>query len=365
MRSYDDQDLEMLREVLQDGRLCGRRDGMVTTLGAQFAERVGARYGVARNSNLTALSQLLAMFGVGPGDEVICDPLVHFGAVAALSVGAVPVFADVNERSFNIDPGSVSASISAKTKAVIATHLWGQSFDAAAIAELCRQKGLWLIEDCAHAIGTRWDGKHAGTWGDAGVFSFQQNKQLSTGHGGLITTDHEWIKRLLLNEWGSGESPTFLTLNYHMTELAAAVGVVQLGRVDQYLAAYSEALRIIEEHLGDAEWLVPRWSDERSDDSPYWWSALAVPGFPVAEFGLEIEELWMIAGSQFTKRPAATYHLFRAAGVDQRRLLRAEGILEQVVHISVIEMSDSEAERVGKAARAIGDQLWKSAGGTA
>ena len=184
---------------------------------------------------------------------MICDPIVHFGGLAALFFNAVPRFANVRRDTYNMDPDSLLANITPLTRAVIVTHLWGQSAEIDTIAEICRDKGIFLIEDCAHGIGARWNGKHVGSFGDLGVFSFQEFKQLSTGDGGMSTTNREELFDKLRNVWWfSGESPQFVYGNYRMNEVTAAVGLAQLEKIDGILATYAKTLAILNEAIAAA-----------------------------------------------------------------------------------------------------------------
>jgi hypothetical protein len=169
---------------------------------------------------------------------VICDPLVHFGGVAALSFNCVPRFVDVRRDTYLMDTEEVERAVSPQTRALIVTNLWGLCAELDRIASICRERGIFMIEDCAHVIGARWKGRHAGTYGDIGVFSFQQGKHICTGDGCVMVTDRSDLHHKLYNEWAfKGESPSFLTLNFRMNEVTAAVGLGQLERFPDYLEA--------------------------------------------------------------------------------------------------------------------------------
>ena len=242
-RTFGDRELRSIREVFQSKQLGWRVGGMVTRLDEAFAAFTGARFGICRNSAMTGLAQAVAISGAGCGDEVICDPLVHFGGVAALSFNCVPRFVDVRRDTFLMDPAEVEKAITPHTKALIVTNLWGLCAELDRLQEICRRHGIFMIEDCAHVIGATWHGRHAGTYGDIGVFSFQQGKHICTGDGCVMVTDREDLHHKLYNEWAfRGESPAFLTLNFRMNELTAAVGLGQLERFPGYLAQYNKVL---------------------------------------------------------------------------------------------------------------------------
>jgi perosamine synthetase len=205
---------------------------------------------------------------------VICDPVVHFGGLAAIYFNAVPRFADIKRDTYNMDPDSLLANITPLTKAVIVTHLWGQCAEIDTIAAICRDKGIFLIEDCAHTVGATWKGKHCGGFGDLGVFSFQEFKQLSTGDGGMTVTNNEELFEQMRNAWWfSGESPKFVYINYRMNEVTAAVGLAQLEKVDGIInGTYNKTLAILNEAIEGCEWLKARHVPREASMSGYWWS---------------------------------------------------------------------------------------------
>ena len=152
-RVFDDLELGYLREVLASGKLGWAQGGMVTRFEEAFARLVGSRYAIGRNSAMTALAQAVSVSGAGTGYEVICDPIVHFGGLAALYFNAVPRFADVRRDTFLLDPEAVRATITPRTRALIVTNLWGLCAELDALRRICDEHGLFLIEDCAHVHG--------------------------------------------------------------------------------------------------------------------------------------------------------------------------------------------------------------------
>jgi len=258
-RVFGEKELRNIRKVFASKRLGWVQGGMVTSLDEAFAKYTGAKYGICRNSAMTGLAQAVAISGAGCGDEVICDPLVHFGGVAALSFNCVPRFVDVNYDTYLMDPEKVEKAVSKHTKALIVTNLWGLCAELDKILAICRKNKIFMIEDCAHAIGARWKGRHAGTYGDIGVFSFQQGKHICTGEGCVMITNRRDLHHKLYNEWAfKGESPSFLTLNFRMNEVTAAVGLAQLERFPGYLRQYNTCLAIYNEAIADCKWLRNR-----------------------------------------------------------------------------------------------------------
>ena len=229
-----------------------------------FAAYCGAEYGLAVTSATAGLQLALIAAEVGPGDEVITTPISWIStANAAAAQGASVVFADVNPRTLNLDPACIAAKITERTKAIIVVHLYGQCCDMDPIMELARKRGILVIEDCAHAAGGEYKGRRAGTLGDIGVFSFHQQKNMVTlGEGGMITASRKDLYERMLSfrslccltydpkgkylpidesKQPMGKRYWFLDFddvgfNFRMTDAQAAVGLVQLKKLDGFNA---------------------------------------------------------------------------------------------------------------------------------
>lgn len=309
--------MENLKKVLNSGMIGWNEDGMVTAFEKAFAVRTGSAYAVGRNSAMTALSQAVSISGAGTGTEVLVDPIVHFGGLAALSFNSVPRFVDVDPETYLMDPDSVEANITENTRALIVTNLWGLSASLDRIQEICRKNNIFMIEDCAHSLGSWWKGKHSGTFGDLGIFSFQQTKQLTTGDGGMMITDREDLHHKLYNEWAfGGESPAFMTLNFRMNELTAAVGLGQLDRVDAYLKDYKENLNILNEAVADCTWLSNRRVPAEAEQAGYVWCCKWIgdkEGLDFADFKRNCEEEGLSLRFGFTQQPAYHYDIFKVS----------------------------------------------------
>ncbi|MDH7571415.1 MAG: DegT/DnrJ/EryC1/StrS family aminotransferase, partial [Armatimonadota bacterium] len=248
--------------------------------------------------------------------EVICDPIVQFGGIAALNEMATPVFADVDPDTLLIDPESVRQRISERTRALIVTHLWGLCAPMDTLRALCDEHGIFLIEDCAHTICSYWKGKHAGTWGHIGVFSFQQGKHLPTGDGGMMVTDDPEIDAKLYGEWAFGESPKWFTLNFRMNELTAAVGLAQLERVRGYVETYNACQRHLDRAIEGCPWLRPRRIPPEATPSAYQWMCF----WEGDRFGLSLQRFQQIAREKqvplrfgFIGKPAYLWDCFQSA----------------------------------------------------
>jgi len=317
IRTFDDLELMYVKEALDRGQL-----GWIIEGGLQerfenaFAEFTGAKIALSRNNAMNALAEAVAVSGATVGTEVLCDPIVHFGGLAALWFNAVPRFVDVDYETYNMDPESLRANITELSRAVIVTHHWGYPAKIDEIRQICDEHGLFLIEDCAHATGCYYQGKHVGTFGQAGVFSFQEYKQLSTGDGGMIITDDEDLADQMRNVWAfSGESPNFMTLNWRMNEVTAAVGLGQLQRVQGYLDdVYNVTLGILDDAIKDCSWLRTRKALPGSKMAGYWWVCTwegDKHGLSYDRFKELNDKLGIGLGFGFNQTPPYEFDLFR------------------------------------------------------
>jgi len=217
---------------------------------SDFAAYVGAPHAAALNSCTAALHLALVALDLKPGDEVITTPLTFCASVnAIIHAGGTPVLADVDPRTMNIDPERVREKITPRTKAILPVHFAGRSCDMDALTSLAREHGLFLVEDCAHAIETTWRGRHAGTFGDLGCFSFYATKNVATGEGGMVvSSDAERMARIKIlglhgmsaDAWkrfgDEGYKHYFVVeagFKYNMMDLQAAIGIHQLARVEE------------------------------------------------------------------------------------------------------------------------------------
>lgn len=236
VKTYVGEDeIEAAVAVLRSGQLAA--GPKVAAFEAAFAERVGTRHAVAVNSGTAALHCALNAAGIGPGDEVITTPFT-FAATATpiLMQRARPVFVDIDPTTFNADISAFENAITNKTKAIIFVDLFGLPCDTNGIDRL-RSQSIAVIEDACQAVGAERNGKAAGSLGDAGCFSFYATKNMMTGEGGMLVTDNDAIAASArrFRQHGQGERYEYLDLgfNYRMTDLAAAIGIVQLGRLDE------------------------------------------------------------------------------------------------------------------------------------
>jgi perosamine synthetase len=232
-----DEEVEEVIKVLRSGFIA--QGPKVAEFEEKFAEYIGVNHAVATSSGTTALHLSLLAGGVGPGDEVITTPFT-FAATgnSILYVGAKPVFVDINNETYNIDPQMVENAVTDKTKAILPVHLYGQPADMDSINIIADDNGLLVIEDAAQAHGALYNGNKVGSLGDMGCFSFYPTKNMTTSEGGIITTDSEEMaeKSRLLRAHGESERYTHIMLgyNFRMTDIAAAIGVIQLTKLEKF-----------------------------------------------------------------------------------------------------------------------------------
>lgn len=239
-RDFRGKELEYIQAVLDSGTLNCVRGTQVKTFEKDFAARYGVDHCRAVTSGTAAVHCAVAAMNLEPGDEVITTTITDMGAITPiLYQQGLPVFADVDPVSLNVTPQSVAERITPRTKAIIATHLFGNPCDIEGIMAVARPKGIPVIEDCAQSYLATQNGRLTGTIGDIGAFSMQQGKHMTTGEGGMVITSnaaHARHMRLFSDKAWGYEDPKpdhyFLALNYRMTELVGAVARAQLLKLD-------------------------------------------------------------------------------------------------------------------------------------
>lgn len=231
------EEVAAVSEVLLSGMIAS--GPKVTAFEREFAGLCRSSHAVAVSNGTTALHAALLAAGIGPGDEVIVPAFTFFATASSVSMcGAKPVFCDIDEKTFNIDPSAIGNLVTGRTKAVIGVHLFGQPFDVDAVKETCSAKNLTLIEDAAQAHGALYHGEPVGGLGDYACFSFYATKNLITGEGGMVTTNNKAAMerlRIIINH-GQSEKylHTRLGYNYRLTDIAAAIGLVQLKKLEKF-----------------------------------------------------------------------------------------------------------------------------------
>ena len=254
-----DDEVEAASRVIRSGMLASGPE--VAAFEAEFASFVGVRHAIAVSNGTTALHAALLGGGIGPGDEVIIPSFTFIATATTVSMcGATPVFADVRPDLVTLDPDRLPDLVTPRTKGVIGVHLFGQPFDIDPVHEFCETHDLLLIEDAAQAHGATCQGRQVGSIGDAGCFSFYPTKNMTTGEGGMVTTDDdacaERVRRLVNHGQAEKYLHTELGYNYRMTDIGAAIGRVQLRRLPEFNRRRQENAAFLSAHL-DAPGIVP------------------------------------------------------------------------------------------------------------
>jgi dTDP-4-amino-4,6-dideoxygalactose transaminase len=259
----DARDEELVLDALHSGRLS--LGPMIDRFEEAFAAKIGAPYAAAVSSGTAGLHLLCVSAGIGPGDEVITSPY-SFAASANCFIyeGGIPVFADVDARTLNLDPAAVEAAVTPRTKAIVAVDIYGYPCELDPLRAIAEKHGLSLIQDSCEALGAEYKGAPIGSHGPGAVFAFYPNKQITTGEGGMVTTHSEEEWRLLrsLRNQGRGDEGGWLEhvrlgFNYRIDDVRAALGLGQLEKLDRILAARGAVAGIYAELLGDLEVELP------------------------------------------------------------------------------------------------------------
>ena len=266
-------EIDAVVSVLQSDRLS--LGPQIPAFEAAVASRVGRKYGIAVNSGTSGLHLCVKALGIGAGDEVITTPFSFVATTNCLLFeNARPVLVDIDPVSYNLDPAAIEAAITDKTKAILPVEVFGNPACFDAYDHIARKHNLILLEDCCEALGATIGGRPAGSFGEAGVFAFYPNKQITTGEGGMIVTDDEKIRDLCVSWRNQGRATEAwlaharLGYNYRMSDVQAAIGVVQMQRLDELLAGRRRVAAAYDAALGELDGLhLPPMHDR---DSASW-----------------------------------------------------------------------------------------------
>lgn len=276
-RKYIRNEIKYVASFLQN-----TKEPWTSLLERAFTDRFSVKYAIAHNSCTSALHSCLAACGVDTGDEVISPALtVIMDAFATIYQNAVPVFADIDPETFNIDPNDIDKKITERTKAIIAVHLYGLPADMGPIMEIAKEHDLTVIEDSAQCVLGTYKGKLAGTIGHMGCFSFERSKHLAIGEGGMVITNDMTLAEHVRKFGGIGyknltakegrmqtipsifQDPDYkrhgsLGWNYRMPEICAAVGLAQVERIDDMVRQRQAVARLFDEAIDGCKWMIPQ-----------------------------------------------------------------------------------------------------------
>ena len=259
----------------------------------KFAEYCGVKYGVATNTGTAALHLAIVSLGIGEGDEVIVPNFTMISSALAIHyTGATPVFVDAKEDTWNINPDLIEEKITKKTKAILPVHIYGHPCDMDKINQLAKKYKLFVIEDAAEAHGAEYNGKKTGSLSDIGCFSFYANKLITTGEGGMLVTNDKKIydKARSLRNLSFGEEKRFLHnevgFNYRMTNMQAAIGVAQMGKINKFLKIKRKNAEYYN-HLMKRIKKIKRPDEKKNVKNSYWMYGIRIS----KNFGLSREKV--------------------------------------------------------------------------
>ncbi len=298
---FEGNERKYVDETLSSGFSAGASGSMNERLERGFAEKHGKRFAITANSGTSTLHMALYAFGVGPGDEVIIPALtVGMCGFVVCQCGATPVYADVREDTFVMDPEDVERKITPKTKAIMPVHIYGLMCDMDAIMSIAEKHNLYVVEDCAQCfLATDTRGRLSGTIGHVGSWSFENSKHLSTGDGGIVATDIEELAVKMRQFGGVGfknltalsgkvrisrdkfqdtdwKRHNIIAYNYRLPELCAAVGLAQLENLDKYVCLRQEMGEMYKKAISESksDLLIPQYVPQGYTHSYYTFGAL-------------------------------------------------------------------------------------------
>ena len=274
---WNQDEVEAVRAVVESGRWGAQQGTEVRGFEAEFAAYQEAAYGIAVTNGTVALKLALTAAGVGVGDEVIMPGYTFVAtATAALEIGAVPVFADIDPGTYTLDPASVEACLTTRTRAIVPVHLGGRAADMDALMALAQRHDLVVIEDAAQAWGASWRGRKAGTLGHVAGFSFQSSKNITAGEGGMIVTNDAAMGALAHSLSNCGRQPGGLWYahyvlggNYRLSEFHGAILRVQLRRYPIQLAHRQANAAYLEQALSEVDGITTLRHDARVTSNAY------------------------------------------------------------------------------------------------
>jgi len=321
-RSLGGEELALLARVIESGTLTSTRGSFVRAFEKAFASWLGVSHAFACSSGTTAIHAAVAAIDPEPGDEIVTSPITDMGALAPiLYQGAIPVFADVDPATGNLTAETIAERIGPRTRAIVVTHLFGNPCGMAKIRSLASRAGLPVVEDCAQAFGAASGGRRAGTLGAIACFSLQQGKHITTGEGGIVATNDPALARrvrLFIDKgWGYGDaSPDheFLALNGRMNELAGAVALGQLPKLDSAIRRRRAAAESLTRALVGMPG-VDTPSVRRGDRHVYWKYDLRIDERRIRGGFARLAEEWrskgIAAAPRYIRKPAFECAIFR------------------------------------------------------
>ncbi len=267
---------EAVMKVLDSKMLTLLAGNVVKTFEKEFANYIGVKHAIAVNSGTAALHISVAALDIGPGDEVIVSPFTFIAtASSVLHHNAIPIFADIDNKTYNLDPKSVKEKITDRTKAIIPVHLAGISTDLDPLIEIANEYNISIIEDACQSHGAKYKGKKVGSIGEFGTFSFYPSKNMTTGEGGLITTNNDELAEQcrLLRHHGEPSWYVYNRLgwNYRMTEIQGAIGRVQLQKLDGFIKIRNQNAQYLTDAVKKIDGIDPPYVPDYCEPAFNYW----------------------------------------------------------------------------------------------
>lgn len=321
-RNLGAEEIANVAAAIESGTLTSTKGTFVRDLELRFATMLGVKHAFACSSGTAAIHCAIAALDPNPGDEIITTSITDMGALAPiLYQGAIPVFADVDPLTCNVTAASVAKRLSARTRAIVATHLFGNPCEIDEIVALGQRAGIPVIEDCAQAFLASYDRRFVGTIGKIGCFSLQQGKHVTTGEGGLVVTNDEKLARriyLFINKaWGYGdEKPDhyFLALNYRMSELCGSVALAQLGKLPEVVSGRRRLAEALTQKISGIEAFVTPVVLPAAEHS-YWKYCVRmaphVPASAVFDIARSLKDRGIVSAPRYIQKPAFMCQVFQ------------------------------------------------------
>lgn len=370
----DEEDMREVEEVLRKGYVSSTPK--IHEFEDAIAKFTGAKYAISLNSGTSALHACMFAIGIGQGDEVITSPIT-FAATSnsVLYCGGKPVFADIDAKTYNLDPAVAAEKINGRTKAIAPVHYTGQPCDMDRLMKIAKENGLKVIEDAAHSLGATYKGKLAGTFGDAGMLSFHPVKHITTYEGGMvITNDKEICDKVRLfrshgitrdraqmkytpnegEEWAGDQ--VMLGYNYRMTDLQAALGVSQMKKLPKFLKTRREYAAIYNEAFSKLDFVTVPYQLPGTDSS---WHLYILKfnakklGFGRAETFAKLRKAGVGVWVHYPPVYYSTY--YQGLGYKKGSCKNAEGLYDSMLTIPFYpKMSRDDLDFVIKAISSLG-----------
>jgi len=339
-----EEELAAVKEVLESGRLA--QGPKVEAFERAFAAYVGRKHGIAVTNGTAALHIALMAHGLKAAHDVIVPPLTFFASASTvLLTGARPVFADVDRATYNLDPAKLKDLITRRTAAIMPVHLYGQTAEMDPINELAEAHDVLVLEDACQAHGAEYHGRKAGNLGDTACFSFYPTKNMTTGEGGMIVTDDPRVAEAgrLLRDHGQAAKYEHVRVGYNlrMTEIAAAIGLAQLRKLDGFVQKRRENAARLTKGISQIEGLAPPVEGNWMLHAYYQYVVRVEDGFPLSRD----EIVGRLSGEGIGCRPSYPTVLYRQKAFGKRPKARckvAEEVLPRLFEIPVHPLVSSE-----------------------